>query len=80
MGEPLKKVVPFPFGDVQDIPKALRTLADQIEAGDHGDAHNLAWVIDRGDKDLALGVLGPCAEIGPTAYLLFGMAMRRMDS
>lgn len=67
-------------GNLQDVPFGLRRLADQIEAGDFGDSHNLVWVIDCGDSRLELGLLGASPESGPTAYLLLGKAMRRVDA
>lgn len=75
------KLVDFPPRDAAlSVPAALRKLADQIEAGELGDAHNLAWVIDCGDSRVEIGLTGPAPEPGPTAYLLFGLAKRRIEN
>jgi len=59
-------VVPFPehFAAL-DIPKALRTLADEIEAGNMGGAaHSLLWVMDAGDGEIEMGVMGKVSDAG----------------
>lgn len=66
-------------GNLQDVPFGLRCLADKIEAGEFGDSHNLVWVIDCGDSRIELGLLGASPEGGPTAYLLLGNAMRKLE-
>lgn len=65
--------------DVQDIPRALRALADEVEQGKFPVCHNIAWVMDLGDGAVACGLMGGCAEAGPTGYLLFGKAMRSLE-
>lgn len=76
----IAELVKLPDRNVQDIPRALRTLADEIEQGKiGGDCHNIAWVIDAGDGRVECGLLGPAAESGPTGYLLFGKAMRALE-
>jgi hypothetical protein len=74
------KIVDFPAQNISDIPNALRTLADNIEAGDFGDAHNIAWVIDKGEGQISIGLLGQCSEPGTNAYFLFGLGMRHIES
>lgn len=64
-------IVDLPVNNLQDIPARLRGLADQIERGDYGDTHNLAWVIDCGGGDIKVGILGAVGMIGPEAHLLF---------
>lgn len=59
---------------ILDVPDALRQLAQAIEAGEYGDAHNLAWVIDRGTDIPAIGLMGKAAAPGAEAHLLFGIA------
>lgn len=73
------KVVDLPNGSVADVPGGLRRLADKIEAGEFGDAHNLAWVIDCGDSRIDIGMLGSAPEAGPLAYFLFGMAKAKFE-
>ena len=80
MGDPTMKVVQFPpCNAVQNVPEALRSLAASIEAGEFGDAHNIAYVVDCGEQELGLGLLGPAPDSGTTAYYLFGRAMRKLE-
>jgi hypothetical protein len=74
------KIVDFPSQNISDIPNALRTLADNIEAGEFGDAHNMAWVIDQGDGEISVGLLGQSAEPRTNAYFLFGLGMRHIEN
>lgn len=63
-------VVELPAVDPTDLPNRLRDIAQQIEDGDYGDAHNLAWVIDCGDGRIEIGLLGRAATIGAELHLL----------
>lgn len=63
-----------------DIPESLRALADEIEAGEHGAAHNLLWVIDAGDGQIDLGLMGKAGEAGITAHFLAAAAQKRILS
>lgn len=72
-------LVKFPDIDISDIPKMLRSLADDIEAGRYDDAHNLAWALDCGDGRVAIGLLGRAASAGAEAHLLFAIAQRRLE-
>lgn len=74
------KLLAFPERNIQDIPRGLRELADTIEKGEYGDAHNLVWAIDCGGGRLELGMLGKAPEPGITAYYLCGLAMRRLET
>ena len=72
-------VVQFPDSPAaQDIPAALRKLADGIEAGEYGDAHNVAWIIDCGDGRKEIGLLGKSPSPGAEAHLLFALAQHRI--
>lgn len=62
----------------RDIPTALRKLADEIAAGDFGDAHNLVWIIDSGGGRLEFGLLGPAEAPGSQAHLLMSLAAHRI--
>ena len=73
-------VINFPDRDVEDIPRMLRVIADEIESKQFGDAHNLAWVIDCGDGRLEIGLMGAAPEAGVTAYYLYGKAMRKLET
>lgn len=73
------KVVELPATEMLDVPAALRRMADRIEAGEFGDAHNVAYAVDCGDQVLEVGLLGTAPEGGTTAYYLFGRAMRKLE-
>lgn len=74
------KLIEFPsLPAVLSLPEALRRLASQIENGEYGDAHNLAWTIDCGDSRIELGYLGKSPEPACSAHFLFALAMRRLE-
>lgn len=73
------KVVELPVSDIGDVPRMLRTLADQIEAGDYGDAHNLAWVLDCGDGRIEVGLCGRAPEPGLTGHFLMAVGQRKFE-
>lgn len=73
------KLVQFPDRNILDIPRALRTLAEEVEQGKLGDCHNIAYVIDVGNGQVELGLLGQAAERGPLAHLLLGKGMRALE-
>jgi hypothetical protein len=73
------ELLKLPDRNIQDIPRGLRALADKIEQGG-GDCHNIAYVIDAGGGQVVCGLLGPAAECGPTAYLLYGKGMRALEN
>lgn len=73
-------VVPFPeHYAALDIPESLRVLADQIESGEHGAALTLLWVIDAGDGQIDLGLMGKAGEAGITAHFLAAVAQRKIE-
>ena len=76
---PAPQLIEFPDRDIRDVPRALRALADQIEAGEMGDAHNCAWVVDCGDRRIEVGLCGSASEGGPVAHLLFSVALRKLE-
>jgi hypothetical protein len=73
-------IVSFPERHIGDIPRALRDLADSIEAGHYDDAHVIAWVIDCGEGKVEVGLLGQTAEPGAVAHYLFALAQRKLES
>lgn len=74
-------VVPFPeHYAALDIPEALRVLADEIEAEEHGAAFTLLWVIDGGNGRIDLGLMGKCSDPGGTAHLLAAVAQRKIEA
>lgn len=76
---PTLNVVPMPAATATDVPEALRKLASQIEAGEYGDAHVLAWVIDCGNQRIACGLAGRSALPGAEGHLLFGLAQHKLE-
>lgn len=73
------QLLSLPLSDVQDVPLLLRNLADAIERGDYGDAHNLAWVIDCGDSRIEVGLMGPCGELAPMLHYLLALGVRKVE-
>lgn len=74
------KVLQFPdLPGCQDVSSALRKLADEIDRGAKGDAHNLAWVLDCGDGECQIGLMGKAPEPAMTAYYLMGLAQRKLE-
>ncbi len=73
------KIVRFPDINVGDIPNSLRSLADEIESGELGDAHSFTYVIDTG-KGVEIGHLGFAAQPGVNAYYVLGLAMRKLEA
>lgn len=73
-------VVQLPRADIVDLPRGLRALADEIESGKYGDAHNLAWVIDCGDGRIEIGMLGNTAQPGAEAHYLYALAQRKLEN
>lgn len=76
----LAEVKQLPDRNIQDIPRAMRTLADQIEAGELGNVRAIVWVVDVADAPVELGLMGACAEVAPTAHLLLGKGMRALEA
>lgn len=68
------KLINFPIPDYRDPVKALRNLADEIEAGEHGDVSSCGVVL-MGDQ---MEVFGSGIDSdGPTIALLFNAAAHR---
>jgi hypothetical protein len=73
------KVIPFPeMPAIQNIPQALRKLAESIEAGEFADAHNLAWVIDCGNSRIECGLMGDSLSPGIEGHFLFVLAQQKI--
>ena len=75
----LAEIINFPAKSIGDVPRALRQLADEIDAGKFDDAHNLAWVIDCGNSRIEVGLCGCAPEGGITAHYLFARGMRKLE-
>lgn len=73
------KLIRLPDVNLGDVPRALRALADAIERGEYGDAHNAAWVVDCGNGESLVGLAGAAPEPGATAHLLLGIGMRKLE-
>jgi hypothetical protein len=75
------KVLQFPsLPGCQDVSKALRELADEIDKGTKGDAHNIVWALDCGNGRIEVGLMGKAPEPAMTAYYLLGMAQRKLEA
>ena len=74
------QVITFPGAQVSDIPACLRDLAENIEAGNFGEAIALLWVLDCGDGQVEVGLSGRAGEPAPTAHFLAGAAQKRLLS
>ena len=74
MTTPVLNVVNFPVPDYRDPVKALRNLANDIEAGRYGDVSSCGVVL-LGDRMEVFGS-GEDSE-GPTIALLFNAAAHR---
>ena len=74
----MNNVVEMPRSSVASVVDGLRALADKLEA-DGVVAHNLAWVLDGGDGNIEMGLLGPSPQPATTAYFLLGLGKRRLE-
>ncbi len=72
-------VVELPTANVNDVPGAIRRLADDIDSGRYGDAHAISWVIDCGDGRVQIGGAGESASPAGDAHLLFAIAQRKLE-
>lgn len=79
MSEPTLTVVRLPVQSVKDVARGLRVLADDIERGKYGSAHNLAYVVDTGNGVIEVGMLGQAGEPGPVAHLLLSLGQRKLE-
>lgn len=71
-------VIEMPRASVADVVEGLRALADKLES-DEVVAHNLAWIIDKGDGVIDIGLLGQSPQPATTAYFLMGLGKRRLE-
>lgn len=72
------KVIEFPGADVRQVSAQLRALADQIDRGEYGDAHNVAWVMDCGDSRIEFGMMGQSESFGANFVLLLNLALHKI--
>ena len=73
------EIVKFPENGLVSVSKGLRNIADGIDLGEYGDAHNLAWIIDEGEGMVSFGMLGKSQSSGAEAHLLFSIAARKLE-
>jgi len=71
-------VVQLAAPNVGDVAAGLRRLAERIESGELGDAHNLVWVLDAGDARTEVGLLGRAGEPAAVGYLLLALGQRKL--
>ncbi len=76
----MMNVVELKVNNVASVPDSLRNLAAKIEAGDYGEAHNLAWVIDKGFGKISVGLLGESASPAAECHYLFGLGMSTLEN
>ena len=73
------QLLDFPLNSsMLDIPSALRELAEQIERGEHGEAFSLMWVIDKGNSQMSLGLMGKSPQPGLLAYYMAGAVQKKL--
>lgn len=73
------QLLDFPLNSsMLDIPSSLRELAEQIESGEHGEAFNLMWVIDTGNSEMSLGLIGKSQQPGLLAYYMAGAVQKKL--
>ena len=70
-GKAVLNVVPHPTADINDVVARLRSLADNIESGNFGTVHNVAWVADCGGGKVEVGLVGFAPEPASAAHFLF---------
>lgn len=64
--------------DEPNVP-VIDTMHALVEAGEYGDAHVLAWVIDCGNQRIECGLAGRSALPGAEGHLLFGLAQHKLE-
>lgn len=79
MAERDLKLVRLPVQSVADVARGLRKVAEDIEKGEYGHAHNVAYVVDTGNGVIEVGMLGQAGEPGPVAHLLLSLGQRKLE-
>lgn len=70
------KLLTLPTADLGDIPKLLRTIADEIESGEYGEVLEGALVL--AGNDLEVFGLGRPTD-GTVAHYLLARAQRKLE-
>lgn len=73
-------IVELPVHNIGDLARGLRALADGIDAGEYGDAHNVAWVVDCGGGRIEIGMMGQSGSSGADAHFLFALGQRKLEA
>ena len=76
MGAELR-VAAFTGSSLASVVDGLRALADAIEA-EGKTVHNVAYVVDKGDGDVDVGVLGHAPHPAPTAHMLLAVGQAKL--
>lgn len=72
------KLYAIPTPSVDDVPRMLRAIADEIEAGEYGEGVDCCVVaLPTLDNDLEVFGLG--AADGPLAHLILARAQRKLE-
>lgn len=75
------KVVDNEWTSVADVARGLRALADELDAELETEGkitHNVAYVIDRGDGDVFVGLLGQAPFPAVTCHWLLSIGKHKM--
>ena len=73
------ELLKLPASDMRDVARMVRRIADGIEEGEFGQAHNMAWVMDCGNGRIEVGLLGAAPEPSALGHLLFALGMRKLE-
>lgn len=71
------KVVELKQSAVQDVVAGLRALADALEAEDVV-TRNVAYVVDKGNGDVQVGLLGGAPHPATTCHFLLAVGQHKM--
>ncbi len=68
-------VVTFPGVNLNNVPGMLRTLADQIESGDYGNAIGLIYAFNTAEGDAYCNSFGPINQLEATGLATMAASM-----
>lgn len=71
------RVVEFTGASVVTIADGLRALADALEA-EGAVVHNVAYVVDKGDGNVDVGLLGQAPHPATTCHFLLAVGQAKM--
>lgn len=71
------KVIEWKGPTLESVVDGLRALADAIETGSE-EVHNVAYVIDKGNGSVSVGLLGVAPVPAETAYFLMAAGKKKL--